>query len=256
MPPQASDSQDEMTLPLYEGDVICVKGNAQGIAILGATGGYMGHVLLVLSPPVGVQKNSPRAVQYSDLWPKDAKMLWVVRTGESCRDAEGFHETDLLLYVSKEGHILILGEVAQISEGCQGQKSLFQYEKPTRAQLFRCPRDLRSRCRLDIMYEVLAQMRDREASWSWGTAVRAYLFTANVSEGQDYDAMLSEIKRCWKVDPICTSVVITFWQQYMCKLAELHVDSHAMDWILRWMPVKADRALPGELLSTMEKCGW
>jgi len=251
-PPPVTDATSELTLPLSAGDVICVKGNAEGITRLGATGGYMGHVLLVLSPPVGVRRNSVEAVQYKYIWPHNARTLWVVRTGESCRDAEGFHETDLLLYMDKAGKILIIGEVSLGDES----RDLYQYEKPATAQLFRCPPDLRSHCRLDIMYKVLAEMRDREANWSWGTAVRAFLFSADVSEGRDSDEMLTNIKKCWQSNPICTTVVIIFWQQYMCKLADLVGDSHAMDWILQWMPVKADRALPGELLSTMERCGW
>jgi hypothetical protein len=107
------------------------------------------------------------------------------------------------------------------------------------------------------MQEVLEKMRSSDASWSWSTAVRAFLFSADVSEDHESSAnSMREIRACWKSDPICTSVVIVFWQKYLCKLAELHTGSDAMDWILRWMPVKADRALPGELLSAMERCGW
>jgi hypothetical protein len=176
-------------------------------------------------------------------------MLWIVQTGESCRTAEGFQETEMLLYVDRKGHILIVGEVTH-------NRNLIQYDKPAKVQLFCCPPELRSHCSLDTMNDVLAQVRDRQASWSWGTAVRAFLFSADVSESRDSDDVMKEIKRSWKSDPICTSVVIVFWQRYMCRLAEAHEDSHAMDWILQWMPVKADRTLPGELLSTMEKCGW
>jgi len=250
------DARGVLTLPLFEGDVICVHGAAEGIMRLGATGGYLGHVLLILSPPVGVGRHSASAIQYQYVWPQDAKMLWVVRAGESCRDAHGFHETELLLYVNEKGHILIIGEVSQRDGESHNPKGLFQYEEPAKAQLFRCPQELRSRCRLDVMYQVLTDIRNREASWSWGTAVRAFLFSADVSECHKSDDMLNEIKRCWQADPICTSVVIAFWQQYMCRLADLEGHDHAMEWILKWMPVKADRALPGELLGTMERCGW
>jgi hypothetical protein len=225
-----------------------VKGNADGITRLGATGGFMGHVLLVMSPPVGIQKNSVEAETYRLMWPQNARMLFRVRTGESSRGSEGFHETEVLMYVNRRGQILICGEV--------GGKNLIQYETPVRAQIFCCPAELRAYCRLDIMYEVLAQMRDIEASWSWGTAVRAFLFSADVSEDKDSDDMLEEIQRAWKSDPICTSVIIIFWQQYICRLADIEEDCHPMDWILQWMPLRADRALPGDLLSTMQKCGW
>lgn len=249
-PPPVCDALGDLTLPLSAGDVICAKGGADGITRLGATGGFMGHVLLVVSPPVGIQRNSVDAIEYQNMWPRDTRTLWIVRAGESCRSAEGFQETDLIMCVNKKGQLLIIGEVAR------NQNGLIQYDKPTKAQLFCCPPDLRAYCRSDMMNEVLAQLRDREASWSWGTAVRAFLFSADVAEDKDSDDMLEEIKYCWRSDPICTSIIIIFWQQYMCKLADYHEDVHAMDWILQWMPVKADRALPGELLSTMHKCGW
>jgi hypothetical protein len=250
MPPPVCDAPGDLTLPLSAGDVICVKGDADGITRLGATGGFMGHVLLVVSPPMGIQRNSVEAIQYHNMWPRNTRMLWIVQTGESSRQSEGFQETDLIMCVNRKGQILIIGEHAQ------DQKGLLRYDKPTPAQLFCCPPELRAHCRLDMMYEVLAQLRNREANWSWGTAVRAFLFSADVSADKDSDDMLEEIKHCWNSDPICTSIVIIFWQQYMCKLADYHEDGHAMDWILQWMPVKADRALPGELLSTMQKCGW
>jgi hypothetical protein len=172
-------------------------------------------------------------------------MVWIVETGEACRSAEGFKETELLMYVNARGQIMIFGEVSE------EDNSLRQYESAAQAQLFCCPPELREQCSLEDMNKIVMQMRHREASWSWGTAVRAFLLSADLSE----DADLENIKRCWKSDPICTSVVIIFWQRYLCKLAD-SLDEDAMDWILEWMPLKADRALPGELMSTMEKCGW
>jgi hypothetical protein len=241
--PECNDLTD-LGLPLKTGDVICVKGNADRITRLGATGGFMGHVLLVLADPVGVHQNSAEANEYLNIWPRKASTVWIVKTGESRRDAEGFNETDVLLYVNARGQIIVFGEVAD--------DSLDQYEMHTQAQLFCCPPDLREQCFEKDMDKILAQMRKGKASWSWGTAVRAFLLSADVSDSAD----LEKIKRCWKADPICTSVVIIFWQKYMCKLADSLPDSDAMEWILAWMPLMADRALPGELMSTMQRCGW
>jgi hypothetical protein len=251
MPPAVSDTPAALDLPLSVGDVICVKGTPDGITRLGATGGFMGHVLLVIATPKGIHRNSAESGQFANIWPKNARMLWIVTTGESCRAAEGFNETDHLMYVNRMGHVLLIGEIAK-----DKSVTLLKYDMPMRVQLFCCPEELKTHSRPDIMDGVLAKLKKREASWSWGTAIRAFLFSADVSEHRDADEMLEEIKRCWKSDPICTSVIIIFWQQYMCELADYHADGHAMDWILQWMPVKADRALPGELLSTMQKCGW
>merc|ERR1719313_3283716 len=73
--------------------------------------------------------------------------------------------------------------------------------------------------------------------------------------------VLEEIKECWEKEPICTSVVVTFWQRYLVKLAMSFVvssgdliDPAAL--VLKWMPLKSDRVLPGELFATLQACGW
>lgn len=64
------------------------------------------------------------------------------------------------------------------------------------------------------------------------------------------------------MDPICTSVVIMFWQRWLCKLASVlaaqqeTAEETSSDLILQWFPLKADRSLPGPLLDTMLRCGW
>eukprot|EP00747_Dinoflagellata_sp_TGD_P069295 gnl/TRDRNA2_/TRDRNA2_156074_c0_seq1.p1 gnl/TRDRNA2_/TRDRNA2_156074_c0~~gnl/TRDRNA2_/TRDRNA2_156074_c0_seq1.p1 ORF type:complete len:127 (-),score=26.42 gnl/TRDRNA2_/TRDRNA2_156074_c0_seq1:119-499(-) len=94
------------------------------------------------------------------------------------------------------------------------------------------------------------------ASWSLTTGLRA-LMTANAFENTQANSprLLKEIKDSWNSDPICTSVVIIFWQKYLYRLAESSA-SHATEYIMCWMAAKADRALPGELLGSMRKSGW
>jgi hypothetical protein len=173
-------------------------------------------------------------------------MVWIVKAGDTCRTAEGFNESTVFMYVDTRGQILIFGEVSQ------DDNSLIEYEIPAPVHFYCCPPELREHCRPEDMKAILIQMGVREASWSWGTAVRAFLLSADVYD----DADLENIKKCWNAAPICTSVVIIFWQRYMCKLADALPDGDAMDWILAWMPLMADRTLPGELLSTMQRCGW
>jgi len=80
----------------------------------------------------------------------------------------------------------------------------------------------------------------------------------------DRHQLMKETESCWFCDPICTSVVIIFWQRYLCKLADhLNKDkSHdslcieSADLILQFMPLKADRVLPGELHKVLRSCGW
>eukprot|EP00439_Symbiodinium_sp_Y106_P035215 s275_g4.t1 len=137
---------------------------------------------------------------------------------------------------------------------------------------------------------------------------------------------LEGVKKCWESAPICTSVVINFWQRYLEKLAchsfllqpdpslgagfnpgdkisywdlscgtwvngfvkervvdgqgdvavAYHLDikpsanpqyvrrrlneetvaTKAVDMIRRYVPLKADRALPGDLMRSMQRCYW
>jgi hypothetical protein len=253
MPTTRTSTDDKLSLPLSPGDVLCVKGTAGGIARLGATGGFMGHVLLVIADPRCVERHSVEAVQYLNIWPGDVRMLWTVRTLESCRSVEGFHETEHLLYADRRGQLLVIGEAS-----VHRTNQITEFETPEKVQLWRCPFELRKHFRMDMMHEVIESMRKHESSWSWSTAVRAYLFSADVSEVHDSktDGMLQEIRRCWTSDPICTSVVIIFWQKYLCKVAEQDPEVRALDLIVQWMPVKSDRSLPGDLLSAMQNCGW
>jgi len=248
---------------LSPGDVLCVTGTATGIMRLGATGGYMGHVLLVTAPPRGVHRHTPEALVFQGVWPEhhDARVLWLVRTMESTRNQEGFHESEHLLYVDdKTGKILAVAE--------EHHNQFLRFEHPERVDVWRCPPALRKCFRFDIMNTVLADMRQYESNWSWSTAVRAFLFSSKVPDdsrkAMERADSLQAIQQCWFADPICSSLVVVFWQRYLCLLADMYnsnpgpntTEVDALDWILQWMPLKSDRALPGELLETMQQCGW
>jgi len=243
---------ERLDLVLSPGDVLCVQGEVGAITRLGATGGFMGHVLLVTAPPRAIHRNTLEAMQFEGVWPTgNARVLWLVRTMESTRDTDGFHEADHLVHIEENtGNILTVAE--------EKDNHFHKYEYPEKVEVWQCPSQLRTSFRMDIMRNVLAQMRRDEASWSWSTAIRAFLFSAQVSKA----SMMKDIQDCWSAEPICSSLVVVFWQRYLCELAELYnhpinakkVD--ALDWILQWMPLKSDRALPGELLYAMHRCGW
>merc|ERR1711967_129789 len=97
-----------------------------------------------------------------------------------------------------------------------------------------------------------ADMVSCEASWSLTTAARAVFKSAKLSRRRD---LLGKVQGYWDSAPICTSVVISFWQRYLCRFAKA-TGQRETDLILKWMPLKADRVLPGELIETMRKCGW
>lgn len=195
-------------------------------------------------------------------------------------------------------------------------------EAPEPAELWQSPEELRAELRADLMGQVVAEMRASQANWSYTTGLKAMFKTASVKRVSGSNISLQEIVECWARPPICTSVVISFWQRYLVKLSlrippppgvsclflegervaywstaegnwadglvigrnmdragnvvsyNLDVvcsvppaclrrpvltrlaETMALDLILQYMPLKADRALPGDLLKTLKESEW
>jgi hypothetical protein len=176
---------------------------------------------------------------------------------ESRRNEEGFYQTDYFLFVDGIGSVYVLGEEP-------GDNRFHRLEEPEKVQLWQCPPALRKYFRVDFMHEVLGQMVEHEANWSWSTAIRAVLLPAEVPVDAEEASTLNKIMNGWKAEPICTSVVIVFWQRYLCKMAEeSNATAHPnglkvnpLEWIVNWMPLQGDRALPGEMLRALRQHGW
>jgi len=229
------------------------------VSAIGAMGGLYGHVMLATSMPRGYRRHTVEAERFLPLWPGDALYIWEVRMLECTRSEAGLHEERLLMYVhAKTGCIVLLGEINSMNE-------VVEYEHPENIEVlevWQCPVDLRASPRIDLMESVVAEMKEHKGSWSWSTAVRAFLLTADVERlenNSDRTALFEQIQKCWTAEPICTSVVIIFWQRYICKLVQASVfarSTSALDLILKWMPLKADRVLPGDLCKTLRACQW
>jgi hypothetical protein len=245
------------------GDILCVRGSG-GLAQIGSTGGAAGHVLLVSATPTCIQKDSQAAVRLELMWPHtDVDRVWAIPIVESARGVHGLSETELLVYVTDSGSICILGEAHE-----DGGLIHFDSEVPEKVEIWRCPADLRrlARCTRDLMGEALDDLKGCVASWSFATAVRAFVLQGEVSmsartvDTEDADATLQEILACWNAEPICTSVVICFWQRFLLHVAEqkpyLLFGSTALEVILQYMPLKADRVLPIELINTLRSHSW
>jgi len=230
---------------------------------LGATGGYMGHILLATSVPRAVHRGTPEAHHLRALWPQDhdVQTMWRVRTMESTRSQEGIHESIYLMYVDKAGFIITVGQ--------EGRDQYFRFEQSVKVEIWQCPPSLRQGFRIDIMGKVLDQMMQHEGNWSWTTAVRAFFFSAHVPHSARRASQMEDIQQAWTSDPICSSLVVVFWQRYLCELAAFfnatasprsprpHAkEVHAMDLIMQYMPLKSDRALPGDLAHTLPQCDW
>jgi len=239
-------SGDGLERLVKPGDVLFVRGTG-GLADIGATGGLFGHVLVAVAPPRVIDKHSEEAREFEPVWPNYESQVWRVRTIECCRQEKGLHQSEMLIRIEQStGRLYLIGELTDSGE-------LTSTDEPV--EIYQSPPQLRVGLRLDLMAEVLADMKSHSADWSFATAVRAIMLSAKAFTQSNRAALMNEIQECWSADPICTSIVIAFWQRYLCKLA-CAAALDPIELIFGCMPLKADRGLPGDLTSAMRKCGW
>lgn len=227
---------------------------------IGSAGSFLGHVMLVTEQPRSIGRDTLEAHWFSPLWPLGGiTELWRVRAMESTRKERGLYEAEMIFFVEKStGRFLLVGELNDRLE-------LGVIKEPEVLEFLRSPPQLRRLLRPDVVGQVLDDMRQEmgEMNWSMATAVRAALKSAAIPGGGDPLQVIEEIRACWRREPICTSVIVTFWQRYLLKLAEVTIDDYGeydtlkvVDAILKQMPLKSDRTLPGELLAAMAAAGW
>jgi hypothetical protein len=234
--------------------VLYVAGSGGGFAEIGTAGGFMGHFMVVLGPPHRIAAGTHEANELAAIWPQDTQEIWGVLVVESTRGIAGLHEAELLVRIeSKSSKLMLCGEISIDGELCLVEDDFFE--------IWQSPPELRNALRKDLIQQVVAEMKLCNGSWSMTTAARALFLSASTFTSVEKSELLSEIKACWGADPICTSVVIIFWQRYLCKIAGSFYEAvdrtcHPTDLILKFMPLKADRGLPGDVLRAMKECGW
>lgn len=220
-----------------------VKGSGQ-LARIGSNGGFLGHVMVVVSKPELVMRHSARGQALAEIWPESAAELLRVESVESTRQRCGLHRSHMLIQVL-DGQLLLVGEESATELAVAGEL----------LELWHCPAQLRESFRPVIMAGVLQDMLESQRDWSFATAARAIFTSADVACRERSEELREELESCWERPPICTSIVISFWQRYLQGLAHA-TGASDLDLMLRYMPLKADRGLPGELLRTMERTGW
>lgn len=279
----------------------------------------MGHVMLVTAAPRCVHRHSATE-DLLEIWPgaTGVSEVWLVRTVESTRRESGLYECDAMLYVDRQTRrIMIAGEVSLNDDVSSADA------EPV--ELWQSPEELRSELRMDLMAEVLNEMRASQANWCLATGLKAVFKAATLTAGRCSIKTMEELRLCWERPPICTSVAISFWQRYLEKLAvatvgaqdtkansgvflegervvywsadlrqwidavitgrnmDLHgrvvsynldarcaalpaqirrpwqvttSSGRAVELVMKYMPLKADRALPGDLLKVLKECNW
>lgn len=240
---------ESLTSVIVPGDIVFVKGNGR-FQTIGANGGFMGHVMIALAPPVRVDFDSPMAKTLAPLWPAGACCLWRLHTAESTRSASGLHQAEMLLYVDACSRMYLVGELSL------DHSDLARVDMEA-LQIWQSPRPLREQMNSDLVAAVLSEMHACQGQWSYATAARALLLSGGRCDSKEKPALLHEAKACWKSAPICTTVVIVFWQRYLCKYAKQQgIGADPADLIRKWMPLKADRTLPGTLQQVLRECQW
>lgn len=245
---------------ILPGDVLFLAATGGGLAQVGATGGYMGHVMVALRHPHRIVSGSWEARTLHAVWPAGAREVWKVCTLESTRAEEGLYQTDTLVRIDDEtGQLFLIGDLNSRLDG----RDLSIMEQEEAIEIWQSPAKLRAELQPDLIKEVVSEMKRCTGSWSLTTAARAYFMEARCDAKEDKEKLMADIAACWNADPICTSVVITFWQRYLCKLAlfinasvSAHRPVHPCDLLLQCMPLKADRSLPGDLMIAMKEHGW
>jgi len=309
-------SGDPLEFIMAPGDVLIVRGSGR-LAEIGAAGGLFGHALLAVGPPRRIEQHTQEAQLMKHIWPLGVIEIWRVATIESTRRETGLYQSEVLIYIERGSRrLMICGEV-------DADGDVNGFDRTEAVELWQSPEEIRSQLRLDVIGRVVAEMHRNQACWSATTAARAVLKSAQITPSCCARETLAEIKACWEREPICTSVIIIFWQRYLeqmatvppppnpwggvetlfepgdqvlywsnsyhrwcegvvekqhfgpegevvgydldVKLGALPVNvrsrlsdtsGQATDLILKFMPLKADRALPGDLLRNLKECSW
>jgi len=230
------------------GDILNIVSRYHPLTRLGASGGFMGHVLLAVSEPQPVSAKSSIGEIFREFSGDGKNRLVRVNVVECARQRPDLSECSLILFITSEGGVFVCGE----DDG-----DLFKYDEPEEMHIWHCPSTFRGKqnFNVDIMHQVLGDMRANSCTWSWATAVRAFLLSGELAPDADVPITLKEIQASWQVEPICSSIVVTFWQRYLHRIAEIKHDD-SLELIMKHMPLKADRVLPGELLQSLLSSGW
>jgi len=238
------------------GDVLFVQGTGSWLFGVGIAGGPFGHVMLVIERPKCIQSYSEKGRFLSPIWPRGTEQIWLVRVLECTRSRANLHVAELLLHVDQEtGSLVLLGEL--LDAECHVDTTEQQVE------LWHSPDPLRKTFSEVLFTDALQEtLADDGKAWSWTTAARCMLRpTQSLGMEDDTDLVVQEIRAGWAAEPICTSVVISFWQRYLFKLAESHGPSEISsakkaELVMQFLPLRADSCLPGDVMRVMQKCGW
>lgn len=239
------------------GDVLYIHSANSWIKSVGTAGGKFGHMMLVVNKPRRITPNSETGHWLRPVWPDGAPELWLLQAIEITRGKAGLHTAELVLASGREhnGLLTLLGELYNGHADMTDQV----------VEVWQFPHRFRTTFNEVLFQETLQDMlRSDSKGWSWTTAARSVLKPEShclLDQTAQAGHLLQLVQEAWDAEAICTSVVVTFWQRYLVKFARANFppevqDVKAAELILQCMPLKADRCLPNDVMSAMERCGW
>jgi len=120
----------------------------------------------------------------------------------------------------------------------------------------------------EAIFQEAIRASEYPGAYSTATVIKAFvsnrgiLRPANYPTEESRKALLARLKCRWARGHICSSVAVEVWQRYFelrsCKDAALGIDAAdaaAVD-ILRWVPLKADKATPSRLVKALTMSSW
>merc|ERR1712232_753404 len=126
---------------------------ADTLTRVGSSGSTLGHVMLATSRTRRVYAGTEESAKLSAVWPSPSiDAVWLVGTAECKRAArDGIHVSCHILYLDESG------EIMTAAEELEGQ--FLKFTTPMKVEVWQSPQEMRNNLHIDIMREVLADIR-------------------------------------------------------------------------------------------------
>lgn len=111
--------------------------------------------------------------------------------------------------------------------------------------------------------KAVTHLSQTSKTWSLATALRSLSSTNEVINAAPYledsnarAKLFKDLSQSWDTPPICSSVVVKVWQCYFLYACGAERTDAAVQYILQYMPLRCDLALPSQVVQALSRCGW
>jgi hypothetical protein len=198
------------------GDVCVFHGRNSfdfGVAV-----GTAGHVQLVVEQPIQVSRDFIHDLDLK--WPSSAKAVWSIRTIHSTGGRKGgICEEKVLLSMKSNGELLLMGCI-EVDDAEHEQVGHLTICDDVKVEIFQAPATLRACFRRQVA-EQATQLTRTNRDWSLTTGAWAVmgLFSSHMNRWSAVPTT-DKLMQSLDIEPICTTVFVGWWQQYLRLLGE------------------------------------